>query len=70
MAEDKEELQVTDSFGDKIRLLMEDINQNIDQTYQRLDQIEEKIKDNDEIAKEYDFHCFLNQKVCLLSHVF
>ena len=31
---------------------MGDINDNIDETYQRLDQIEEKIKVNDELAKE------------------
>jgi len=31
---------------------MGDINDNIDQTYQRLDGIEEKIKVNDELAKE------------------
>ncbi len=49
---DEQELKVTDSFGDKIRLLMEDINTNIDQTYQRLDNIEEKIKQNDDLAKE------------------
>ncbi len=49
---EEQELKVTDSFGDKIRLLMEDINANIDKTYQRLDQIEEKIKQNDDLAKE------------------
>ena len=47
-----QELKVTDSFGDKIRLLMKDINANIDQTYQKLDVIEDKIKQNDDIAKE------------------
>ena len=31
---------------------MKSINKNIDLTYSRLDAIEEKIKDNDELAKE------------------
>jgi len=43
---------VTESFGDKIRDLMEKINSNIDTTYTTLDRIEEKIKENDELAKE------------------
>jgi len=45
-------LKDTENFGEKIKELMGDINDNIDETYQRLDQIEEKIKVNDELAKE------------------
>ena len=46
---------MTESFGEKIKLLMGDINDNIDKTYQRLDGIEEKIKVNDELTRQYFF---------------
>ncbi len=50
--QDESEIAVTESFGEKIRKLMEDINVNIDATYNKLDKLEEKIKENDEQAKE------------------
>jgi citrate lyase gamma subunit len=52
----QQQFAVTEQFGEKIKHLMGDINDNIDQTYQRLDGIEVKIKVNDELAKEYYFH--------------
>jgi len=47
-----QELLVIDSFPEKIKNLMEAINKNLETTFTRLEIVEEKIKENQDLIKK------------------